>query len=319
VASIKDKVQDALDENRMMVLGVQVLIGFDYKAPFEKGFALLPHTAQLLKLTSLSILLVTFALLITPGADHRIGERGEDSAWFHRFTSAFASVALLPFATAIGIDLAIAASRLAGPAGATIAGVSIAMMALFMWYGLELAFRPDKKRREAMKARDEAKQQGPTDVRHKIRHALTEARVVLPGAQALLGFQFITMLMEAFEKLPRSLRWLHFGSLSCMALAIVLLITPAAWHRIVERGEETERTHKVATAMIVAALVPIALGLCGDFLVVSYQVTKSMTVAAWLSGAALAVFAALWFGLTVGRRLASASERSASSGAEVPA
>src|SRR6185312_13206726 len=85
VAKLKDKVQDALDENRMMVLGVQVLIGFDYRAVFERGFEWLPRAAQLWKLGSLGVLLVTFALLIAPGADHRIGEEGEDSSWFHRY------------------------------------------------------------------------------------------------------------------------------------------------------------------------------------------------------------------------------------------
>ncbi|HEX6838645.1 MAG TPA: hypothetical protein VF334_18835 [Polyangia bacterium] len=55
MAKLKDKEQDAPDENRMMVLGVQVLIGFDYRSVFEKGFELLPRAAQLLKIVSLGI------------------------------------------------------------------------------------------------------------------------------------------------------------------------------------------------------------------------------------------------------------------------
>ena len=39
MAKLKDKVQDALDESRIMVLGVQVLIGFDYRAAFESASA----------------------------------------------------------------------------------------------------------------------------------------------------------------------------------------------------------------------------------------------------------------------------------------
>jgi hypothetical protein len=306
VAKLKDKVQDALDENRMLVLGVQVLIGFDYRAPFEKGFELLPRAAQLLKLTSLSVLLVTLALLLTPGADHRICEKGEDTPGFHRLASRFASLALFPFAAALGLDIAIACCRIAGPTGAIIAGVAMGLVAVAMWYGIELAFRPGKSRREAMQPKKEEQEEG-TDVRNKIRHALTEARVVLPGAQALLGFQFATILLEGFDQLPSALKWVHFGSLACMAIAVVLLITPAAWHRIVERGEENERFHHFASAMVVAALVPIALGLSGDFLVVSYRVTHSAPIAAGLAGAALVMFCGLWFGLTLARRHASAS------------
>ena len=68
----------------------------------------------------------------------------------------------------------------------------------------------------------------------EIHHALTEIRMVLPGAQALLGFQFITLVLQEFEKLPDSMKITHLVSLSLMALAVILLMTPAADHRIVE-------------------------------------------------------------------------------------
>jgi len=302
VTKLKDKVQDALDENRMMVLGVQVLIGFGYRAPFENGFDAMPRIAQLLQFTSLTVLLVTFAFLLTPGADHRIVERGEDSPQFHRFATSFAAMALLPFAVALGLDMTVACWKLAGAPAAIVAGAVMSAVAVAMWYGVELAY--GRGGRRAMAAEDS----GKTDVHDKIRHALTEARVVLPGAQALLGFQLATMLLEGFDKLPRALKWVHFASLSCIAVAIVLLITPAAWHRIVEGGEENERMHKLASAMVVAALVPLALGLTGDFLIVSYKVTSSPPLAAGLAGALLVIFFGLWFGLTLARRHASASE-----------
>jgi hypothetical protein len=306
VAQLKDKIQDALDENRMLVLGVQVLIGFDYRAPFEKGFELLPRAAQLLKLSSLSVLLVTIALLLTPSADHRICERGEDTPGFLGFATSFASMALFPFAAALGIDLAIAACRVAGARGAIVAGSVMSGLALAMWYGLELGYRK-KKGTTPMKSGEQDPK--AADIKDKIRHVLTEARVVLPGVQALLGFQFATMLLEGFDKLPPALKWLHFASLGCMAIAIVLLITPAAWHRIVERGEENERFHKLASAMVVAALVPIALGLCGDLFVVAYKISQSAAVAGGLAGAALVLFFALWFGLTLARRHGAAGRR----------
>jgi hypothetical protein len=207
----------------------------------------------------------------------------------------------LPFATALGIDLAVAAYNLGGLAAAIGSGVGMAGLALAFWYGIELIFRPDKPRRRAMQAR---KDDSRADVKDKIKHALTEARVVLPGAQALLGFQFATFLTESFDKLPASLKALHLASLSCMAVAVVLLITPAAWHRMVERGEENERMHKVASAMVVAALVPLALGLSGDFYVVAYKVLRSHAIAGGLAMAALIMFLGLWFGLTLSRRAA---------------
>ncbi|MCU1279999.1 MAG: hypothetical protein JWM53_3545 [bacterium] len=306
MAQLKDKVQDALDENRMLVLGVQVLIGFDFRAVFERGFEELPRAAQLVKFSSLSVLLVTFALMLTPSADHRIVERGEDTPGFLRFANSFASMTLFPFAVALGLDLAIAAYRLAGARGAAIAGAVMSLLALGMWYGLELAYRSikgTKPRRRPMKPRQ---QDGSADVKDKIRHALTEARVVLPGAQALLGFQFATTLLEGFDKLPAALKWIHFASLTCTAVAIVLLITPAAWHRLVEHGEQNERFHGFASAMVVAALVPLALAISGDFGVVAYKLTRSPALAGGLGAAALVLFSSLWFGLTLARRHAGA-------------
>jgi hypothetical protein len=42
---------------------------------------------------------------------------------------------------------------------------------------------------------------------------LTEARVVLPGVQALLGFQLISVISQSFEKLPTSSKLVHAVSL----------------------------------------------------------------------------------------------------------
>ena len=74
---------------------------------------------------------------------------------------------------------------------------------------------------------------------------LTEARVILPGAQALLGFQLAIVLTETFERLPSPSRLLHAAALVSVALSVVLLITPAALHRIVWAGEDTEAVFRI--------------------------------------------------------------------------
>jgi hypothetical protein len=35
---LKDKIQDALDENRMLVLGAEILVGFQFTATFQDRF-----------------------------------------------------------------------------------------------------------------------------------------------------------------------------------------------------------------------------------------------------------------------------------------
>jgi predicted Na+-dependent transporter len=82
----------------------------------------------------------------------------------------------------------------------------------------------------------------------------------------------------------------------------VLLITPAAYHRLVEQGEETEHFHRFASKVLVAALVPLALGLAGDVYVVVQKVTESPLVSVVSALVILAIFWELWFGLTLYRR-----------------
>jgi hypothetical protein len=149
----------------------------------------------------------------------------------------------------------------------------------------------------------------PTKLEDKIRQVLTEARVVLPGAQALLGFQFAAMLMDGFAKLPRTLQYVHLASLVLIAASIVFLISPAAFHRIVEGGEDSERMHRFSSAMVLTAMVPLALGISGDFYVVASKVLQSAVLALALAGASLAFFYGLWFGVTLAVRRVSPSAR----------
>ncbi|HEX8355143.1 MAG TPA: DUF6328 family protein, partial [Pyrinomonadaceae bacterium] len=152
---------------------------------------------------------------------------------------------------------------------------------------------------------DEAKgegQGGRTKVTDKIKHVLTECRVVLPGSQALLGFQFVCVLTESFDRLPPLSKYIHLAALGLNALTIVLLITPAAYHRLVEQGEETEHFHRFASKMLVAALAPLALALASDVYVVVQKVTESQLVSVVSALVVLAIFWELWFGLTLYRR-----------------
>jgi hypothetical protein len=97
-------------------------------------------------------------------------------------------------------------------------------------------------------------------------------------------------------------KYVHLASLGFIAVTVVLLMTPAAYHRIVEQGEETEHFHRFASKIIVAALVPLALGLSGGVYVVVQKVTDSTLVAVVAALVTLALFWELWFGITLYRR-----------------
>ena len=48
MAALTDKVQNALDESRILILGAQVFIGFQFRSVLETGFATLPVASQYL-------------------------------------------------------------------------------------------------------------------------------------------------------------------------------------------------------------------------------------------------------------------------------
>ena len=59
-----------------------------------------------------------------------------------------------------------------------------------------------------------------------------EARMVLPGIQALFGFQLIAVFNRPFFDLGDSDRALHLASLILVGIAIGLVMAPAAHHRL---------------------------------------------------------------------------------------
>jgi hypothetical protein len=297
MAALHTKVKHALNEGRILILGTQVLVGFQYRATLEPGFDHLPTVSQQLKIAGLGALLVTLGLLLMPPAYHHIVEGGHDSPRLHRVVSNLMAAALLPLCAALGIDVYVVTARqLAEGAGIGL-GLGTVAVALACWFGLPLIARTQGGGRHPDDG-DGTAQQSPTELEDRIEHVLTEARMVLPGVQALLGFQFAAVLLDGFDRLPTSSQRLHLAGLGLMALATILLMTPAAYHRIVEGGADTERFHRFAARMILLAMVPLALGLSADVVVVVRKVTASLPASLASGFTALAVFYGLWFGVS---------------------
>ncbi len=294
--------QNALDEARILVLGIQVLVGFGFRAFFDAGFERLPPWAQRVKLAALSLELAALGLVVLPGSWHRLVEGGEDGGAVLRVTTRALAVALLPFALGLGGDVAVGALPVAGARGALALGGAVIVAAALGWYGV--AARPARRRAE------EEDDMSPTSVEEKIRHVRTEARMVLPGAQALIGFQLAVTTHDAFRELPRSAQWVHVLAILLTTLSVILLMTPAAYHRLVERGELTERFHRVATGLLVAAIAPLACALAAELGLVFYVVFRSAALARAAGGTALAALAGAWYGFPlVARALRRAGAR----------
>src|SRR5215470_12472785 len=132
---ITQKVKIALDETRMLILGAQILLGFQLRGVFSDGYDQLPTHVRYLDGLGLMLMICVVGLLITPGPYHRIVGGGEDSEDLHRLATAIAELALFPFALALGIDIVITTGRIFGELVCAVAGIAATAVAIGFWYG----------------------------------------------------------------------------------------------------------------------------------------------------------------------------------------
>ena len=294
MADLTARSKTALDEVRTVVLGAQVLLGFEFNAVFHDAYERLPKSSHYVGAVALLLMSAALAMLIAPPIFHRVIYGGEDNGWIYARISAMTRAALLPFAISLGLDLYVTIGWIAGlPVGALV-GAVFAAAALFWWYGFGLSRMSSRGGREREMVANERNETVRTPLHAKIEQMLTEARVIIPGAQALLGFQLAVVITDAFEKLPMLSKVVHAVSLGCMAFAIVLLMAPAAYHRTVYAGQDAPEFHRTGSVMITAATVPLAIGVAGDVYVVMTKVFESSTIGTAIAVAVFAGYVTLW-------------------------
>src|SRR5262249_17965509 len=150
-----------------------------------------------------------------------------------RLATEWAGRAMLVFAVTLGLDVFIASSLIVGSAWAAAIGGALLMVALMLWFGLEFI----RREKHSMSYANGCEQ---TPLATRIDQMLTEARVMLPGVQALLGFDLVVAFMHGFEQLPDHAKLVHLVALACIAIAMILLIAPAAFHRLAFAGHDSE-------------------------------------------------------------------------------
>jgi Family of unknown function (DUF6328) len=126
-------------------------------------------------------------------------------------------------------------------------------------------------------------------------HLLEECRTVVPGMQALFGFQLIAVFNSAFrELLSPAERLIHLAAIVLVAIAIVFVMAPAALHRQTEPMAVSRRFITISSRLLMASMAPLTAGLCLDVYVVARVIVESRAVAAIVAAALLGVFILFW-------------------------
>jgi hypothetical protein len=291
--SLQRKLKVALDETRLLILGTQVLFGFQLNATFQEAFDKLPALAKQANCAGTMLLMVAIGLLIGAPMQHRIIEEGHETNRILRAVAALAGCALLPIGLAIGVDVFMGVERAFGVAAGLWTGGALCALALLLWYVLGFAL----KRKRPM-----PEEEKPTPLATKVEHMLTEARVIIPGAQALIGFQLTVTMTRAFEQLPPSSKLIHILALGCVVLAVILLMAPAALHRIAFGGEDAPEFLRLGSMFVIAAPLPLALGIALDVQVACGRALDSAAGATSLAAFSLIALVGLWYAYPLWRR-----------------
>jgi hypothetical protein len=132
---------------------------------------------------------------------------------------------------------------------------------------------------------------------------IQEIRVVGLGVQVLFGFLLSLPFTVRFSALNQGQRDLYVACITLATVAVVLLLGPVAYHRLVFRAGMKESLVRFSNAMAIAGLAAVAGAvLTAVFLVVGY--VAGTLPAALLTTLAGVMLAALWFGLPLARRAA---------------
>jgi hypothetical protein len=125
-------------------------------------------------------------------------------------------------------------------------------------------------------------------------YLIDESRMVLPGIQALFGFQLIAVFSERFQQLSQHEQTLHFISITLVVLATGLIMTPAAYHRHQEAREVTQSFITVSTRLLLIGMVPLAVALALDVYLIG-QLILAPGIARNIAWGMLGLLVFLWF------------------------
>jgi hypothetical protein len=126
-------------------------------------------------------------------------------------------------------------------------------------------------------------------------HVLEECRTVVPGMQALFGFQLIAVFSTVFrDQLSSTERLLHLAAIVLVTIAIVLVMTPAALHRQIEPMAVSRRFIAISSRLLLASMAPLAVGICLEIYIVARVTLGTNIAAAIMATVSLAVFTVFW-------------------------
>jgi hypothetical protein len=112
----------------------------------------------------------------------------------------------------------------------------------------------------------------------------------------LFGFQLVAVFNQGFaQRLTPAEQHLHLAATVLIAVAVALVMTPAALHRLVEPQSVSARFVLISSRLLLWSMFPLALGIAADLYLVARVILGSTIAAAGIAVALLLLYVGLWF------------------------
>ena len=112
-------------------------------------------------------------------------------------------------------------------------------------------------------AKQESAEETKARLEREHNELLQELRSLIPGAQVLFGFLLVVSFSDGFDDLDDTQRYVYYGTLLSTAVAIVLYLAPASYHRLRFREGDKDYMLRKANREAIAGTVASSLALTG--------------------------------------------------------
>ncbi len=134
------------------------------------------------------------------------------------------------------------------------------------------------------------------DLKTKAQNALDEGRTLILGAQILLGILTRAVFEPGYQKLPAASKYLVVAALGLVAIAFIVLVTPAPYHHVAEEGRDTERFNAIVMRVMYVGLIPFALSL-GITIYIATEIVSNTWIAPFAGALTAAIALFLWYAI----------------------
>jgi hypothetical protein len=130
-------------EARMLLPGVQTLMGFQLMAVFNQRFEQFSSGEQIMHFAAFLLVTLTMGMLMAPAAYHRQAERCMVTERFVKMSSAMLTVAMIPFTIGVCLDTYLVGKMiLKDPTPAWLAALGTLAVLVGLWFVLPQVAKP---------------------------------------------------------------------------------------------------------------------------------------------------------------------------------